>query len=257
SEAEARWGQVLTFSAGVRHDAPDGYDAETTARAMLGLELFGPAWRPYVSWSESFKLPSLFALGNPLVGNPDLRPERAESIEFGFAVAPAALPATLRLAAFTTRYRDLVDFDPARFINVNRDRVKTHGGEVEVGWQAGATARVTAAYTYTRFDIEPGGGQLRRRPRHKGVVNAEFALDDDWRAVATVIVVGAATDASIATGQVRLAGYELLNLATTRRLAAAWELGLALRNLLDQRFEETVGVPDPGLSFRADLRYSF
>jgi outer membrane receptor protein involved in Fe transport len=53
-----------------------------------------------------------------------------------------------------------------------------------------------------------------------------------------------------------LPGYELLNLATTGRFVRAWELGFSLSNLLDQQFEETVGVPDPGLSFRAEVRYS-
>ena len=46
------------------------------------------AWDPRqtrikASWAEGFKLPSFFALGEPNVGNPDLRPEKSRGFDVG------------------------------------------------------------------------------------------------------------------------------------------------------------------------------
>ena len=73
----------LLLSAGVRADWPEGFASRTSGRlgAAYRIEETGTVLR--VSWSEGFKLPSFFALGHPLVGNPELAPETSESIEIG------------------------------------------------------------------------------------------------------------------------------------------------------------------------------
>ena len=65
------------FDVGLRHDSPDGFDAESSTRLAADYRV-GPTLRLYANYSEGYKLPSFFALSHPLIGNPDLKPERSQ-----------------------------------------------------------------------------------------------------------------------------------------------------------------------------------
>lgn len=63
------------------------------------------------SYGEGFKPPSFFALGHPLVGNPNLRPERSRKFEVGLAHGIDAEGTAVQVSAFRTEIEDLVDFN--------------------------------------------------------------------------------------------------------------------------------------------------
>ena len=67
----------LTATAGFSFDKTTGYGEVTSPR--LGVTWLTNARGPRLktSWAKGFKLPSFYAFGNPIVGNPSLRPERA------------------------------------------------------------------------------------------------------------------------------------------------------------------------------------
>ena len=83
------------------------------------------------AWGKAFKLPSLYALGHPLVGNPDLAPERGESQEI--ELSQQLLDGKARWSAtwFDGEFRNAIDFDsgPPPML-VNRNRVDTDGFEL-------------------------------------------------------------------------------------------------------------------------------
>ena len=54
----------------------------TSPRVRVAYEFADSGFTVAGAWGKAFKLPSLYALGHPLVGNPDLVPERGESYEF-------------------------------------------------------------------------------------------------------------------------------------------------------------------------------
>jgi len=72
-----QWSPIpeLTLSGGLRLDVPDEFDAQLSPRlgAVYVAESTGTTLK--ANWGRGFKLPSFFALGHPLVGDPDLRPE--------------------------------------------------------------------------------------------------------------------------------------------------------------------------------------
>lgn len=84
-EARLRLGDRLSLTAGLRLDLPEEFDAELSPRAGLVYRLPASEASLRASYSQGFKLPSFFALGHPIVGNPGLRPERAETVELGIA----------------------------------------------------------------------------------------------------------------------------------------------------------------------------
>lgn len=82
-EVEETIGSFALLSASVRFDStPDGHDRVSPAAGMTiylpdtPIELFG-------SYSEGFKRPSFYAIGNPLVGKPLLRAEQSRGWEVG------------------------------------------------------------------------------------------------------------------------------------------------------------------------------
>lgn len=64
----------------------DGGTEESRSSGALGLaRAFGSVdGRAWARVANGFKLPSFFALGNPLYGNPDLEPEQVRSVELGY-----------------------------------------------------------------------------------------------------------------------------------------------------------------------------
>ena len=79
----------LSLQAGVRVDQPDGEDSVTSPRLRVAYEIADSGFTVAGAWGKAFKLPSLYALGHPLVGNPDLVPERGESYEIELAQTTA------------------------------------------------------------------------------------------------------------------------------------------------------------------------
>jgi hypothetical protein len=63
-------------AAGVRVDKPDNADSVTSPRVRVAYEIADTGFTIAGAWGKAFKLPSMYALGHPLVGNPDLKSER-------------------------------------------------------------------------------------------------------------------------------------------------------------------------------------
>src|SRR5690606_8920016 len=112
--------EALLLQASLRHDDPEDAAGETTARlgAVATTHEGRTRWRG--SWGTGFKLPSFFALGSPIVGEPNLKPEKSRSAELGVTRELGA--GTLAgISLFANDYEDLIDFDPDTFKSVNRD----------------------------------------------------------------------------------------------------------------------------------------
>ena len=73
----------LKFDAAIRVDQTENGGTVNTGKVTLAYDIPDLPARAHFSWGEGFKLPSLFALGDPLVGNPSLEAESANSWELG------------------------------------------------------------------------------------------------------------------------------------------------------------------------------
>src|SRR5205085_9610590 len=82
-------------------------------------------------WGTGFRLPSFFALGQPLVGNASLRPEHSRSYEAGLVHLFPRKRTEVGVTLFDEHYSDLIDFSPAQFRLVNRSNVTARGVEAE------------------------------------------------------------------------------------------------------------------------------
>jgi outer membrane cobalamin receptor len=255
-EARGQPVESLLLQASLRHDEPDRTDGETTGR-------IGAAWSPNdgrtrwrANWGTGFKLPSFFALGSPLVGEPRLRPEQSESVDFGVTQRLGEV-ADISVTLFDNDYEDLIDLDPATFRNINRDEVATRGVEIGGAWSLSPALALRGHATWTDIDVKDSDRQLLQRPDWRGgaalrwVPRQEWVVDLDW------LYVGDTLDDSVPTGQITLDDYHRVDLSIGWRVTPRLRIALAVDNLLDAEYQEAIGFPAAGLRPRLSARYTW
>ena len=250
-EGALQW-EAATLEAGVRHDAPSGFDGETSARLNLNYAL-EPSTRMFASYGEGYKLPSFFALGHPLVGNPALKPELSRNSELGLVVeSPAGH--RFQFSLFHNRYEDLVDFDAEQFTSVNRSEVTARGAEWQGALQLAEWFGLQVDVSYLDTEISDSDSRLRRRPQWSGGAQLNATLG-----TATVTLSaenrGDFWDSSVATGPVVLDGYTDVHLAAQWQISQRTQLSMNLDNLGDARMEPSVGFYQPGRRLRVGIRH--
>ncbi|MDF3022224.1 MAG: TonB-dependent receptor [Steroidobacteraceae bacterium] len=257
--AEARMSTPfgLSAQAGVRVDKPDGQGSVTSPRLRVSYDLGDNGLRLAGSWGKAFKLPSLYALGHPLVGNPDLVPERGQSHELEISQSIADGKIQWSATWFESEFRNAIDFDsgPPPML-VNRNRVDTEGVELAGRYAVSEAWAVDGSVTHARSRIESTGGELRNRPDWRGGVGVHFSPLAALRFSASATYVGESFDSSIATGDLDLDAYTRIDVSAVWQLSEKFETWLAIDNLTDEKYQQFVGFESRGILPRAGVRFT-
>jgi vitamin B12 transporter len=251
----------LSTQMGVRVDHSEGYSSVTSPRVRVAYEFADSGFTVAGAWGKAFKLPSLYALGHPLVGNPDLVPERGESHEI--ELSQELLDGAARWSAtyFDGEFRNAVDFDsgPPPML-VNRNRVDSHGFELAGQLGVGEQWMLDASVTNAKSRIAPfgneGGGELRNRPEWRAGLGAHWAPSTMLKFSAAATYVGSSFDSSIATGDVDLPAYTRVDVSAVWQVSPRFETYLAIDNLTDQQYEQFVGFEARGIAPRLGVKFS-
>lgn len=252
-------GKVLDgvlIQASLRYDDPDGFDSETTWRAGASYPV-GAGLSLHANWGEAYKLPSFFALGNALVGNPDLEPEQAQGWDAGLAWETDKL--RLQGTYFFNDFEDLIDFDDETFRNVNRKNVETSGVELQARWRVRAGVDLLAQSTYTDIDLKGEDTVLTGRPEWTAGLVATWRVTERWDTALDYRYTGEQWSVTRYTGEEvteELDDYHRVDWVLRWRPAAAWQLQLSVDNLLDEGYETSVGFIAPERSVRFGIRYT-
>jgi outer membrane cobalamin receptor len=241
----------------MRVDQQRGYGSRVTPR--LGARV--PLARDTdlrVNAGTGFKLPSFYAVSNPLVGNPGLRPEKTRTVDLGVERRlPEGLGA-VELTGFSSRFRDGIDFDPGPPPRlVNRSEIRSDGAELTLRLRLAGAWTVTAAGTYADVRSEPGGGRLRGRPRTGGALRVEWKPNADLAIEASLVAVGGVLDSSVPTGDVVMPAWRRAGLSGRYEVRRGLALMATVENLFNAQYEEAIGVPSPGLRVRGGLEVHF
>jgi outer membrane cobalamin receptor len=221
-------------------------------------------------------------------GNPDLKPERARTIDAGVEATFAAERVRASATVFDSRYRDLVEFrasDPFFRLDGKADYINVAGAKasgVELEWALQRpVAGVTVAASYTLVDSEvtetvntgvqfQPGQPLLRRPKHSGVVRAAYEKGSAT-VYGDVRVVGERHDSSflflstVASGAVGGGittditvnpGYAVASVGVDVRAAKGLTLFARTDNLGDTAYESVLGYPGLPRSFMAGARWN-
>ena len=252
--AHARVLPPLLLPATARRDDPDGFETETTYNLGAAYDIAGNlSFR--LNWGEAFKLPSFFALGHGLVGNPDLKPEKGESWDVGLQWRPTS-SIEIETVYFSNKYRDLIDFDAELFTNVNRNKVETSGVELQANWSLWNSVQLISHATYTDIDLEEQAIRLTGRPEWKSGATFMWEINSELRATLDYQWTGSQNAASRHTGETvveKLDSYDELDFNIAWKMAERITLAFALDNALDQHYFNAVGFSGPGRSGRVSI----
>ena len=231
-----RWSAEL----GVRRDDHDAFGGETSVRGGVVVRAHDRLLLR-ASVGESFRAPSLGDLYFPGFSNPELQPERGQSVEAGVEISAGdEHDVRIALYGFDNRFRDLILFDLMTFAPANIGRAQARGVELSV---SGRWRRLDLALGASFLDTEDEatGAPLPRRPDRSG------SLVASWRGErlglhGSFLAVSDRED----LGGVPLSGYEVLDLGASFAWTSQFEPYLRVENALDREYEETVGFPAPG-----------
>ena len=252
----ARLADDVDLNLSTRYDDTDQGQNQHTSRLGVKYELT-PALALRANWGQGFKLPSFFALGHALVGNPDLLPEEAKGFDLG-AEWQLSGSSLVGVSWFENRYTNLIDFDPQAFTNVNRDRVDTQGFELWGQFQGGDTFSLNFALTKTDIKVAGSTRELEGRPDWQATLGALWALNSDLTARLDYRWVGEVFSSSLHTGQSftqALDDQRQLDWRLTWATTANLSMNLAIDNVLDDNFETSVGFPNAGRTLRLGIQW--
>ena len=258
AEARVTSRMGLSLQAGVRVDKPDDLGSVTSPRVRLAYEFAETGFTLAGAWGKAFKLPSLYALGHPLVGNPGLVPERGESWELELSQSLLDGRAHWSATWFDGAFRNAIDFDPGPPpMLVNRNRVDTDGFELAGDFALADTWQLDGSVTHARSRVASTDAQLRNRPEWRGGIGAHWSPLPLLKLSATATYVGSSLDSSIATGDVQLDAYTRIDVSASWQVSAKFETYVAIENLTDQQYEQFVGNESRGILPRAGVRLAF
>lgn len=247
----------LLLHTSLRYDDPDSFDSKTSAQAGAKYTV-GRGVTLAANWGEAYKLPSFFALGHALVGNPDLQPEQGESWDVGVSWEGGnslALSATW----FNNDFRDLVDFDDETFRNVNRSSVQTRGVELQADWRPLTALSLRTQATYTDIDVKNADTVLTGRPEWVASIVAQWEIAARLNTALDYRYSGQQWAASRHTGErvnEELDGYHRVDWVLRWQVASAWALKLSVDNVLDETYQSAVGFDAARRAFRFGVQFN-
>ncbi|HEY5810121.1 MAG TPA: TonB-dependent receptor [Povalibacter sp.] len=251
-------GSGLSTQAGVRVDHADDQDPVTSPRLRVAYALPDTGLTIAASWGKAFKVPSFYALAHPLVGNPDLLPERGESHEIGVSQRLLDEQAHWSATYFKSEFENAIDFDsgPPPML-VNRNRVDSHGVELAGGVSLGTQWKLDGSVTNAKSRIASSGNELRNRPEWRAALAVHWLPSASLNFSAAATYVGSSLDSSIATGDVRLSPYTRIDVSAVWQLSDRAQTYVAIDNLTDEQYEQFVGFAARGITPRVGAKVSF
>ncbi|MCB1600536.1 MAG: TonB-dependent receptor [Xanthomonadales bacterium] len=254
--AEARWQREdWSLQSGLRYEHPS--DGDDSLHPMLSLQhrLGEGGGQVGASIARSEKRPSFYALGHPLVGNPELAPERSLQRELYYANADDSAWPT-RLTLFSARYQDLIDFDagpPPQL--VNRARINADGIEWRSSGLLWRDWRLQLDGSWMRVRDPQGAVELRYRPRLQASAELLLPFSESRQLSLALRHLGARLDSSIPTGDRRLPSATTLDLSLRQSFREV-QLVLGLDNAFDTQVDETIGTRVDGRRLRLAIEWS-
>jgi len=232
-----------------------GYGTVASPRAGASLRV-APKTRLKGSYGQAFSLPSFYAYADPLIGNPNLRPEHLKAWDIGIEQSLSSHFA-LNGTWFQDQYNGLIDFSSAVFRLVNLDAAKTSG--VEIGSQFNIKSiEIRAGASYMNWQLSGTTEPFRNQPHGKGNVSIDWRPNRRLMLGGDVVVMGSTYDYELPVPQLdRTGAYSTTSLRAQWQLTRNFEGHLRIDNAFNQRYQQFVGFPDPGIRARAGIAWTF
>jgi vitamin B12 transporter len=253
SHTTSQW----VLNAGARVDRIDGLGSNATARAGARYNIPGTGFSLRAAVGTGFKAPSFYALGNPFVGNPDLRPEKSRAGEVGLLWTGNGGD-TFAVTAFYTRFAGLIDFVPGPPPRLeNRSIVISKGASVALTKSFSDRLMGSLQVQYADTRDEETDTRLLNRPHWRATSSLAWKPVDDVTITGRHSFVSGRDDYSTPTGPSSLSGYQTISLDAAWDVQSEMTVRLIVDNALDDDHEDAIGFPSPGRRARILLSREF
>jgi len=260
---------------------------ELSLRSNAGTAFLAP---------DAFKKAGLYEGWSTTVGNPDLKPEKSFTVDFGLEYTNKSNGLSLGLTYFNTNHQDLVTTSYIGWTTttfVNAGNAKMNGLELEFGLDVGKLAQMPFFLSFSgnwrhlfKFELNNAdfitdlkyvqkntasfGLEFNDKKRFSSRINARIIgsrLEDNWFYTFDFETWERIPLTSLAGNPIRptLINEDILEYPTfvVVDLSAAYQInknlsvGLAVQNILDELYTEKDGYFMPGRNFLFRLGYSF
>ena len=245
---------AISVQLNTRVDDDEFFGSQTTWGGSLGYRLT-QNWRIHAGMSTGFRSPTLSQLVDPLYGNPNLKPEKAQSSELGIRYL---LPRQEWQAVFhQSKFDNLISSRPwndpvCAFCSYNVASAKTEGLSLSGRFVIGASI-FSVAMDWLDARNTQTGKRLNLRSDRKMALSWQ-APWGDWSVRNEWLVKSARFDD--AANLKRLSGYGLWNVAATKNLSDGWSVQTRLDNILDKSYEEIKDIKAPGRRWFVGLSWT-
>ena len=246
----------LTASVGLGIDKTEGYSGVFSPRVGANY-LLTQSTRLKGTWGEGFFIPSFYALSEPVIGNPDLKPEYSKSFDVGVEqdFGPRARAG---ITYFHNSMTALVDFDSVLFKLVNRDDVVTQGVEFSSTVDLNRRLQWGSEVSYLQWSLKGTTQPLRYVPRWRGGMDVDWRITHRLHSRVETLVVGRRYDYQIPVPEIdTVGGYTTTNLILNYEIRDGLSAHFRAENLLNSNYHEYVGFPNPGIYALAGFTYRF
>jgi vitamin B12 transporter len=251
------------LSASLRHDSNQRFDNATTYRLTASIALKNTV-RFHASAGSGVTNPGFFELfgffPSSFVGNPDIKPEKANSFDAGVEAGLFDDRLTLDVTLFKANLQneiatvfDFTDFT-SKAVNLEGDSHRS-GAEVALRADFSPWWQLNASYTYTDTE-QPDGRSELRRPRHVAAFDNTLQFyGGRGRLHLGVDFNGAQEDLELVfatpSDRVRLGSFTLVHAAGDWAVSDRWRLYGRVENLLNRDYQEQFAYAGRGRTFLA------
>ncbi|RQH06458.1 TonB-dependent receptor domain-containing protein [Paraburkholderia dinghuensis] len=247
-------GPWTLFLAG-RHEIVQGQSVNTGNVALAWA--ITPVYTARVSYGNAFRLPTFNDLYYPGFSNPDLQPERSNSVE-------VALDATTSFGTFTaavydTRIHDLIAFDSVLLQPINVGQAHIQGIDLSYKGSLGKSTPVSLAVGILNPQNVTNATWLPRRPRQTVSLNVDHTWDElHLHALSTgfsVLYGGSTWDDQFNT--LYLPSYTTVSLRATYAVNPHLTISASLSNLFNRDYMTAYGYNTLGRTAFGKITYTF
>ena len=250
----ATLGPATLFLAG-RHEIVQG-QAVNTGNVALSWAIT-PVYTARLSYGNAFRLPTFNDLYYPGFGNPDLKPERSDSVEAAFDANTSF--GIFTVALYDTRLHDLITYDPVTFLPVNVGRAHIQGLDFSYRGTLGKSTPVSLSIGLLNPQDVSDQTWLNRRPRQ----NVSLSVDHNWDefdlhdlSTGVSLLYGGTTFDDPAN-TIYLPSYLTIGLRASYRINAHLALSASVSNLLNKQYSTAYGYNSLGRTAFGKLTYTF
>ncbi len=232
---------------------------------------FNPSYRfnnrvkLFANLSSGFKAPSLYQLYGQYGANPDLKPERSESLEGGAQWISLSKKFELRAVAFKRKINDVIVYQYPTNFNLNKQN--DHGIELEGSLALNSKIKARLFYAWVTGEVtakDPLGddttyNNLIRRPTHTAGMNMRYQVSKRFFASVNVNVLGERGDLyydsnTFTSKAATLTPYALLDVYGEYRVGNLIVFAEG-RNLLNADYEEVYGYSTFGINVTTGIKF--